>query len=62
MILLWGSLAQQHTIKHIVINKNVHIPDGSIIRSMHPVKNRWKVSYSEYKNMFMLNYANLRLI
>jgi hypothetical protein len=57
MINLWGSLAQKNTVKHIVVDSELHIPDGSIIRKFYPVKNGFKVEYSEFGNMFKLNYA-----
>jgi hypothetical protein len=57
MIRLWGSLCEKHTVKHIVVDNELHVPDGSIIRKIHPVKNGFKIEYSEYGNMFKLNYA-----
>ena len=57
MILLWGSLCEKNKIKHTIIDDELHIPDGSVIKSMHPYKNGWKISYYEFGNVFKLNYA-----
>ena len=57
MILLWGSLAQKQTVKHMVINDDLKIPDGSIIHTMYPVKDGTYVKYYEFGNIFKYNHA-----
>ena len=52
-----GSLAQKQTVKHMVINDDLKIPDGSIIHTMYPVKDGTYVKYYEFGNIFKYNHA-----